>query len=191
MKTERLEELIVKWVDHSLTGAEKAEFDAALEVEPSLQGEVQKMLEIKSLLETEIPSSVEPPYPDFFNSQLMRKIDLNVAAQQPKAVVKRSWQALRFAWLPAAALALVLSFLAGQRLGDSPKSGSSIANTGHIPSVYFSEAHLEADVISDSDGDVSAILVDGLSELNDKGAFATATAGLPVSYQRYEAHRFQ
>ncbi|MEN8755439.1 MAG: hypothetical protein ABF332_05695, partial [Akkermansiaceae bacterium] len=67
-----------------------------------------------------------------------------------------------------------------------------------LPSVYFSEENLAAEVISDADGDVSAILVSGLSELDDRGSFATRAEvepssqieELPVSYQLYEAAHF-
>ena len=189
MNKEKIEELMVKWVDHRLTEAESVELDKMLLENPSLKDEIQKMVQVKNLIQTEVPASVEPPYPDFFNSQVMRKIDSKLASQQPKAVVRRWWQDLRVAWVPAGALALVLSFLAGQRLSEPSEQGSALVEANQIPSVYFSESHLEAEVISDSNGDVSAIVVEGLSELDDKGFFATTTAELPVSYQRYESSR--
>lgn len=188
MKKEKIEELIVKCVDHSLIADEQEQLDEALKADPSLRDEVQKMSEVKSLLQAELPQSVDPPYPDFFNSQLMRKIDLDVSSQQPKELVKCWWQDMRWAWAPVATLALVMAFFAGKRLSDDPISGALVEN-GNVPSVYFAESNLQAEVISDEYGDVSAILVDGLSELNDKGAFSE-TAELPVSYKQYEASRF-
>lgn len=190
MKTEKIEELTVKWVDHSLNADEQEQLDQAFNVDPSLRKEVHKMSQLKGLLQAELPQSVEPPYPDFFNSQLMRKIDLDVAAQQPKELVRRWWQDMRWAWAPAAALALVMAFFAGKRLSDEPISEAmATAKKGNVPSVYFAESNLQAEVISDENGDVSAILVDGLSELDDKGVF-NETAELPVSYKRYEARHF-
>ena len=194
MKPEKIEELIVKWVDHRLSDEESKQLDQAMEQDDSLRAQLDEMAQLKSAIQAEIPASVDPPYPDFFNSQLMRKIDLNVAAQQPKERVKRWWQDLRWAWAPTAALSLVLAFLAGKRMSD-PELTPNVAESD-LPSVYFSEENLQAEVISDSDGDVSAILVSGLSKLDDRGSFAVIAAAktsekeLPVSYQRYEAKRF-
>ncbi|MEN8694862.1 MAG: anti-sigma factor family protein [Akkermansiaceae bacterium] len=196
MKTEKIEELIVKWVDHRLNDEETKELDQAIEQDESLRSQLDEMVRLKVSIQSEIPASVDPPYPDFFNSQLMRKIDLDIAAQKPKEKVKRCWHDLRWAWAPSAALSLVLAFLAGKRMSD-PVMAPDFVNTS-LPSVYFSEENLAAEVISDADGDVSAILVSGLSELDDRGSFATRAEvepssqieELPVSYQLYEAAHF-
>lgn len=194
MKPEKIEELIVKWVDHRLSDEETNQLNQVMKQDDSLRIQLEEMAKLKSTIQSEIPDSVEPPYPDFFNSQLMRKIALDVAAQQPKARVKRWWQDLRWAWAPTAALSLVLAFLAGKRMSD-PVQAPRVVDTS-LPSVYFSEENLQAEVISDADGDVSAILLSGLSALNDRGLFATTAEQnssadeLPVSYQRYEAERF-
>ena len=194
MKPEKIEELIVKWVDHRLSDEETNQLNQVMKQDDSLRIQLEEMAKLKSTIQSEIPDSVEPPYPDFFNSQLMRKIALDVAAQQPKARVKRWWQDLRWAWAPTAALSLVLAFLAGKRMSD-PVQAPRVVDTS-LPSVYFSEENLQAEVISDADGDVSAILLSGLSALNDRGLFETTAEQnssadeLPVSYQRYEAERF-
>lgn len=197
MKPENIEELIVKWVDHRLSDEESFQLERAIEEDGSLRAQLEEMAKLKRAIQSEIPASVEPPYPDFFNSQLLRKVDLEIASQQPRERVKRWWQDLRWAWAPTAALSLVLAFLAGKRMSE-PGSFSSLSQFSKtsLPSVYFSEESLQAEVIADGEGDVSAILVSGLSKLDDRNSFATTATQkdsegeFPVSYLRFEAARF-
>ena len=194
MKKETSEELFVKWVDNTLSSEETNELASLLETDPSLHKDLDEMREAGKLVRQEIPSSVEPPYPDFFNSQLMRKVELDKASQLPKEKAKRWWKSFQWAWAPAGAMALVLAFLAGQRLGPEAGGGApgELAQQGAgLPSVYFSEDSLNAEIISDADGNVSAIVVNGLDAISDDASFAGAgSAELPVSYQRSEMKRF-
>ena len=62
--------------------------------------------------------------------------------------------------------------------------------------MYFTSDRLNADVISDSDGEVSAIVVTGLDDLKDDLDLSTASVGsdlkgLPVTYVRAKARNFQ
>lgn len=149
-------------------------------------------------MKAEIPASVEPPYGDFFNSQLMRKVDLQIESQRPVKKAERWWQSFRWAWAPVGALALVLSFFAGHRVAG-PKAAmvAEIKMTQPVPSslttVYFTGEALDAEVISDSEGDVSVIVVNGLAAIRDDIDFATVTtsARLPESFSSSEARRFQ
>lgn len=195
MKPEKIEELIVKWVDHCLTKEEAQELEKAVEQDDSLRIHLDELAQLKVVMKAEIPSSVEPPYPDFFNSYLMRKVELEVSAQKPKERVKRWWQGLRWAWAPTAALSLVLSFLAGKRMAN-PQLPLRFKVDEVLPSVYFSDERLTAEVISDIDGGVSAIVVTGLHKLESRGSFTgiekakASERELPVSYQRFESDRF-
>jgi anti-sigma factor RsiW len=192
MNKEITDELMVKWVDHKLTATEQAELEVILLEDSELAGELSAMRSVKAKIQKEIPASVEPPYPDFFNNQLMRKVMLDQVSRLPKEKAKRWWKSLQWAWAPAGAMALVLAFLAGQRLGQ--EGGESITRsvaTSSLTSVYFSEDSLNAEIIPDAEGDVSAIIVTGLSAISDDASFAEIKKGeLPVSYQRAEAKRF-
>ncbi|MGJ8694741.1 MAG: anti-sigma factor family protein [Verrucomicrobiaceae bacterium] len=192
MKKEIIEELLVKSVDGTLAKDESEQLKILLAAKPELQGEVETMRNLKQTMQDSLPVSVEPPYPDFFNSRLMRKIELEVASNQPKEKAKNWWASIQWAWLPAGALSLVLAFLAGQRLSSPVQDGQMVSQrtTNDLPSVYFAEESLNAEVISDSDGHVSAIVVSGLNAINDNAAFADSTAALPVSYRRFEADQF-
>ena len=132
----------------------------------------------------------------------MRKVDLEIASMAPAKQAERWWQSLRWAWAPAGALALVLAFFAGQRLGKPDGSGVAAigqkvpAATAELPSFYFTSDRLNADVIADSEGQVSAIVVSGLDDLKDDLDLSTASVGpelkgLPVNYVRSKVRNFQ
>ncbi|MDB4353862.1 hypothetical protein N9Z02_01020 [Akkermansiaceae bacterium] len=192
MNKEITEELMVKSVDNLLNTDEKSQLDALLSADPDLVSELEKMRVINSQVRNEIPSSVEPPYADFFNNQLMRKVELDKAARRPKEKAKKWWQGLKWAWAPAGAMALTLAFLAGQRLSPGGDVQGAAVASSNLPSVYFSEDSLGAEIVADADGNVSAIVVSGLTALSDDGNFAgiVSEGEFPVSYQRSEAQEF-
>ena len=199
MKKEMTDELFVKWIDGVLSPEEEKQMQILIENDPNVGTELEVMKSLSQTLQAEVPSSVEPPYGDFFNSQLMRKVDLEVESQRPSKKAERWWESLRWAWAPAGALALVLSFFAGhgisrpsdqEALAKATKVADSMAA---LPTVYFAGEALDAEVISDSDGQVSVIVVNGLSAIRDDINFQTVTtsATLPSAYQSAEARRFQ
>ena len=200
MKKEQTEELFVKWVDGRLSNEEQSQLDELFAADPELEAELTGAREVAAVLQSEIPKSVEPPYPDFFNSQLMRKVDLEIAAQRPAEKAARWWESLRWAWAPVGALALVLAFFAGQRM--SPQGNSGLTDRGaadssekseELPNVYFAEKSLTAEVIADADGNVSAIVVEGIAAISDDIDFSRAdrTTGLPARYLQSEERRLQ
>ena len=92
---------------------------------------------------------------------------------------------------------MVLSFFAGHRI-SRPATVTVVEGQEEdrliqfLPTVYFAGESLKAEVIADSDGDVSAIFVHGLAAIRDDIDFATVTTSteLPKSYARSEARRF-
>ncbi len=198
MKKETTEELFVKWTDGVLSSDEKLQLDTLRENDPQIKADLEAMKNLAQSVKDEVPSSVEPPYGDFFNSQLMRKIDLEVKSQHPAKKAERWWQSLRWAWAPAGALALVLSFFAGHKVsrttdGLVSAEASKTDSVAGLPTVYFTGKALNAEVISDEDGQVSAIVVNGLSAIRDDIDFVTVSTSedLPNAYTSSEARRFQ
>lgn len=193
------EELFTKWTDGKLSPSEEKQLKLLMEEDSDLEAELAAMGSLSKMIKGETMASVEPPYSDFFNSQLMRKVDLEIKSQHPAKKVERWWQSLRWAWAPAGALALVLSFFAGHRVsrptGDemTAQSGKERDLVMSLPTVYFAGEVLEADVISDSSGEVSAIVVNGLSAIRDDIDLVTVSSEdpLPSTYSSSEARRFQ
>ncbi|MDA7607935.1 hypothetical protein N8640_05535, partial [Akkermansiaceae bacterium] len=110
MKKEKTEELFVKWIDGQLTSEEEVQVVSLFQENENLEAELQEMKSVSGSLAEEIPASVDPPYCDFFNSQLMRKVDLEIQSRTPSEMRGRRAKSFRWAWAPVGALALVLSF---------------------------------------------------------------------------------
>lgn len=199
MKKDKTEELFVKWIDGKLSPDEEQELQVLMEEDSGIKAELQELKSVARTVKAEVPASVEPPYGDFFNSQLMRKVDLQIEAQRPSKKAVRWWKSLRWAWAPVGAMALVLSFFAGHRIARPSDDGglASVNRSGDeasvLPTVYFAGEALDAEVIADSEGEVSAIVVNGLSAIRDDIDFVTVTTSvsLPSTYESSEARRFQ
>ena len=196
MKKEKTEELFVKWIDGRLSPNEERELTALIESDPELKDDLSEMQKMSRMVREEVPASVEPPYGDFFNSQLMRKVDLDKESQRPSKKAARWWSSLRWAWAPVGAMALVLAFFAGQQISRPAAAlGNQVATVdtaSALPSVYFAGESLETEMISDSTGEVSVIVVNGLTAIGDEIDFVTVatSASLPESYDSSEARRF-
>ena len=74
MNQERKEQLLTLWVDDQLSAADRIEWDAALHADPALKREAEAAREISNLMQSGIPGSQEPPFPEFFNSQIQKRI---------------------------------------------------------------------------------------------------------------------
>ena len=201
MKKEKTEELYVKWVDGLLTPEEESELALLMKEDPSLEPDLHQSRMVSQTIQDSILDSVEPPYGDFFNSQLMRKVELEIASKAPSKKAVRWWQSLRWAWAPAGGLALVLAFFAGHRMAR-PSTSELVDSVSRaqldLVSVYVTSDQLAASVIADGDGAVSAIVIEGLEDLEDNLELAINTEqkeegldGLPVSYLRSRAYQFQ
>lgn len=199
MKKEKTEELLVKAIDGELSAEDEEQLKVILEEDPVNEEELSALKEISAQLQASVPASETPPYPDFFNSQLMRKVDLEITSKRPSNQAGFWWESLRWAWAPVGALSLVLSFFAGHRLGHNPERSPSVADAGPkrmesivLPTVYSAGNSLEAEVIANSEGEVTAIVVNGIAALKDDIDFSTVTtiADLPQTYRRSEALRF-
>ncbi len=178
------EELFCKWVDDCLTPEEQLVVDAAAKDDPSLLEEMASIRELNTQVKAEFPASIEPPYPDFFNTQVMNRIrDEEKKISAPVSSGKNPWWSkIGFGWVPASALAVVLAFFAGSRMNhftDGPELAQKI-----LPSVYTPEEKHGARVIADSQGDVAAIVMEGLDAIGDEVDFAEANASVALP-ERY------
>jgi len=199
MKIDKTEELIMKSIDGELSPEEATMFQSILDADSALAAEVAAMKETAESVRAEVPLSEEPPYGDFFNSQLMRKIDLDVRSKAPKKKAESWLRSFRWAWAQAGVLALVLAFFMGHRIAKSSEPTDVASNDttnavrSFMPTVYFAEESLEADLIADAEGDVSVIVVNGLSAIRDDFDIMTAstTTSLPDRYNQAETLRFQ
>jgi hypothetical protein len=126
---------------------------------------------VATQLRRHVPTSVEPPYPDFFNSHLLKRIRDDEDATRPGAgVVDDGWWEklsswLRSPWLVGAATAgLVLTALVMQR---GPGGGEAPASGTRVLSVFSPEPNATARVNEAGDRGAVIITVDGLDAFPD------------------------
>lgn len=200
MKTEINEEVFVKWVDGDLSAEELVVVDCLMAGDEVFREEMEAAKRLSGMVRENVPASIEPPYGDFFNSQLMRKVDLAAERKEMVRSGKRWWESIRWSWVPVGALALAVSFLAGNRLarpvsGDEIVGGTITRDLLSSTVIYAAGNDLEAQIIADASGEISAIVVNGLSALSDDVDFQTASRSsesskVPVSYRESEKKRF-
>jgi hypothetical protein len=120
---------------------------------------------VAALLRKHVPTSVEPPYPDFFNSQLLKKIRDEHGHAHPAAASEAGgfWPALgawlRSPWLAAAATAAV-AVLAVTTW--RPPGGGELASGTRVLSVFSPEPNATARIHTASDREAVIITLDGL-----------------------------
>lgn len=125
---------------------------------------------VAALLRRYVPSSVEPPYPDFFNSQVLKKIRDHQGGEHPVGgrVTDTLWSMLsswwRSPWLAGAATAaVVIAAVATLRSSGS----ADLASGTRVLSVFSPEPNATAHVLPSSDHGAVIITVDGLEAFPD------------------------
>ena len=166
MNKDRREELLTRWMDGVLTDAEQAEFAPYLGDHPELEEERQGFLQMRGEIQSVIPASEEPPYPEFFNTHLERLI-----VEERGAVVEEAkppgnvWRMLSWCLAPAAAAAVVLAFLAGMRMAPEANLTAGIDAGAVTPAVYSPVAAVEASALRDDSFGGTVIVLEGLDEI--------------------------
>lgn len=161
---------LLLWADGQLDPARLTLVEAHLKENPGLRLELEEMRTLTSALKREVPASVEPPYPDFFNSRILRDIQENAA---PVSARKTPFLE-RFKWLalPASLAALALAFFAGTRISDPAAPGPVAQNSDPVPSLYLPTDQMQAEVFSGDHGEINLIVLDGLTAIPDENELA-------------------
>jgi hypothetical protein len=160
----RKEELITRWIDGELDGDTRQEFDALMANDPEFCARIRTEAEgIGRALRSDMSAEVEPPYPDFFNSQIQKRIrqqDNTVVPGYARASTSVLWW-LRspFTW-GAAALFMVLLLTRNDDRVDS--NGSYVVST-YAPDPRVSVERAEYD----DDAQATVIMLTGLEPIPD------------------------
>jgi hypothetical protein len=150
---------LTRWIDGALTSAEHAEWESVLSDPTQRQSadlEKQATESLRRLLREHVPATVEPPYPDFFNSQVLKRIrDDQIRALSREQ--KGGWfEWHRRSWFPAlTAAAAVITVLAFVNIRREP--------TGtRVISVFSPEPDAMATAVAAPDAGAVIIDVQGL-----------------------------
>jgi hypothetical protein len=157
------------WLDDELTGSELAEMNAWAAAHPE---HLKAQLELRKFRETlsqNIPSSEEPPYPDFFLSRInqgIREIEMS-STPTAKTIHGSLWRA----WLmPLAACAgMVLAFVIGRQSGAKPQPivVENPTETLIAPLVYAPEDGVYAEWVPAAKNKATVILLRGVTAIPD------------------------
>lgn len=175
MNEQRREELLTRWMDGVLTDVEQEELAPYLSKHPEMDAEREGFLRLRREIQTAIPASEEPPYPDFFNTHLERLIaeERGAVVEEPKPA-NGLWRMLSL-WLAPAAAAVVLAFLAGMQLGNSRDGGELMVAGPVAPAVYSPIATVQAEAMQDESFGGTVIVLEGLEAIpNSVDLFQTA-----------------
>jgi len=149
------ETLITRWIDGDMDAAERAAFQAEMEKDATLKGEVEMLSGVGDALRETLPAEQEPPFPDFFNSQVAKKIRDGVpAAAGTQREAARPF--LKLPWLVAAAACVVAVFSVTR---------SPVHQQGRIVGTYVPDPDVRADVRFDAGSGATIIMLEGLEEI--------------------------
>ena len=160
----RKEEIITRWIDGELNAENRAEFDELMKDDPEFCARVRQQAEgIGNAMRAEISNDVQPPYPDFFNSQIQKRI--RQESHQSSAKNSASgfsvlwWLRSPLTW-GAAALFMIMFFTRNdERAGGA---GSYVVSTyAPDPKVKVERAEY------DDDAEATIIMLTGLDPIPD------------------------
>ncbi|TAG09300.1 MAG: hypothetical protein EAZ42_07190 [Verrucomicrobia bacterium] len=169
------ENTLALWLDDELTGELKSQVDAWAESEPEQLAARESAREWRRWIAAQTPSSAEPPYPDFFNSRILRAIESPALSTVPPARPRSAWW--QRAGLPIAAC---FCMFAAYWVGTKTPRPYDIDVTGApraIPVeslIYTPESGVYA-AYFDQDPAAMVIVLDGLKAIPDVMDFSEAS----------------
>lgn len=170
MNTNPDETRLALWLDDELTGTDLTEMDAWASTRPEQIAAREELRAFRRMMATSLPTSEEPPYPDFFLSRVKQGIrDLQAAgaATKPVAMVSfwKSWV------MPIAACAgMVLAFGIGKRSNES--TGPFTVLPSVSPVVYTPEEGVNAEWFASSGAGANVIVLEGVAAIPDSTDFS-------------------
>jgi len=167
MKTDRKEELLTRWMDDGLSDEELRELEPVLTEHPELHEERADYARLREELRTAVPSEIEPPFPDFFNSHLERLVREEGRGVDKTRQSEGAFNRLWIWWMaPAAAAAVVMAFLLGMKSAQ-PANHGGMVDAAAGSEVYSPLAEVSTEVILDRESDSTLLVVEGLAPLAD------------------------
>jgi|GEM_PF-306816 len=171
------EELVHRWIDGELDPAENARLEKLFAEDPELLAEAKSLKSLHVDIGESLPVAVEPPYPDFFNSQIQKRIveDASRAASPVKEAKSGIFSFFSLPWaVAAAALVAAVVALVGKPSGSesgSAFSGLELAAAEHgrssVSTTYAPVAGVTATSFFSEEAEATVIRLEGLDALDD------------------------
>ena len=168
MDLEDKQQQVTRWIDGELSPEELPAFEAHASKDPQLSAAKKQAEQLRRLLQAEMPAR-EIPNPEFFNSQIQRRITEGAASSAPAEAAPStsgggilSWFRSPFTLASAAAVILLGFFALSQnRNGSTTPDHTSVAST-YTPDKEIGASHFYSD-----EAEATVIMLDGLAALPD------------------------
>jgi anti-sigma factor RsiW len=166
------EETLALWLDDELTGHEMAAVEAWASQHPEQLAARAGIRQWRATFSAAIPTSEEPPYPDFFNSKVLQ----GIREQAPKPLVAEKRPVSWKSWLmPTAAFAgMALTFWVGTKSNSVPEINVVGAPRAIPvdPVLYTPETGVNAELFASSDASATVIVLSGVTAIPDATDFS-------------------
>ena len=179
MNTNPAESTLALWLDDELTGAELAAVEAWASSQPDQLAARDEVRRWRATMAAAIPASIEPPYPDFFNSRVLQAIREQSPPAERAVKNPSSWRS----WLMpmAACSGMVMAFWIGKK--SQPAIDYDVVNAPRAipvgPVVYTPESGVKAEWIASSKASATVIVLNGVTAIPDATDFS-ATVYVPM-----------
>jgi anti-sigma factor RsiW len=180
-QTDMNEDLFTRWIDGNLTPEEAASVEQYLAAEPQLRRDKEDAAQLRTLLRTHLPASLEPPSPEFFTSRVMEVIRQELPAA--RSAVKRepaAWRKwLRAPWFAPLASAAVLAVGFALWRPAAPAPGAPVEL---LAQAYTPDASITATAYYSEDAGATVIDLQNVTVPDDRDikAFDVASAAPPA-----------
>ncbi|EDY21650.1 putative transmembrane anti-sigma factor [Chthoniobacter flavus Ellin428] len=155
------EEQFTAWVDGKLTDAELAEFEKQLAEHPDAAADRDDALKLGRLLRAH-PPVLEMPNPDFFNHQLLQRIEAETP--KPRVVEKKQWSFWSIpglAWAGASCL-IVAGALFATMIPGGPKHLETSTYFAQVVENWSTDPNVTASTVYDPKDQMTVVWLDGL-----------------------------
>jgi hypothetical protein len=165
---------LAMWLEDELQGDELAAFEASVAGREDLHAARTEARRWREMMSAAMPSSEEPPYPEFFNHRVarsIRELEPKPAAAKPVSGVSwRSW------FMPIATCAgMVFAFwLGGKRMGGVPDIDVTGAPRAIPvdPVLYTPESGVSAEWFASVEASATVIVLNGVEAIPDATDFS-------------------
>jgi len=166
------ETTLALWLDDELTGSDLASVEAWAATQPEQLAAREEIRRWREMVTSNMAASVEPPYPDFFNSRILQSIREQAPVPTPpekKPLLWKSW------FMPIAACAgMAFTFWAGMKTQAVPEIDVAGAPRAIPvdPVVYTPENGVNAEWFTSSEASATVIVLNGINAIPDSMDFS-------------------
>ncbi|NWK57578.1 hypothetical protein HW115_18310 [Verrucomicrobiaceae bacterium N1E253] len=202
MKTKPDDITLTQWMDGELKGEDLRSVEAYAREHPELLAERAAIQRISAEIRSHVPSSEEPPYPEFFNQKILQAIEDDQQSSR-QAIEDTEGVSLRGFWhwltapvaIPMALVAMGVCFYLGTQVGtERVDGGVETVAVVQDSTVYTPDGDVSADMFNSEDGGATVIVLKGLNDIPDDlemaGGPAMSSSGAMMIHNQDENRTF-